>query len=94
MKRILILVVLTFSVLSYAQDKFFNPKDIVNVGAYYYPEHWPENEWDQDLSKMAELGFEFTHFGEFAWSRMEPTEGNFDFSWLDKAIDIADKKKE
>ena len=29
--------------------------------------------------------------GEFAWSTMEPTEGNFDFVWLDHAIAMAAK---
>jgi beta-galactosidase len=38
---------------------------------------------------MAELGFEFTHFGEFAWAFFEPSEGTFDFSWLDRALDLA-----
>ncbi|MCK7482707.1 MAG: beta-galactosidase [Candidatus Moduliflexus flocculans] len=36
-----------------------------------------------------ELGFEFTHFGEFAWAQLEPSEGRFDFAWLDRAVDLA-----
>jgi beta-galactosidase len=54
-------------------------KNIMPFGAYYYPEHWNENEWDNDLSKMAELGFEFIHLGEFAWSRLEKQEGDYDY---------------
>ena len=38
---------------------------------------------------MAELGFEFTHFGEFAWAFFEPSDGKFDFAWLDRAVDLA-----
>lgn len=61
------------------------------VGAYYYPEQWSEDQWERDLKRMSELGFEFTHMAEFAWSRIEPEEGKFDFTWLDKSIDLAAK---
>jgi tetratricopeptide (TPR) repeat protein len=40
---------------------------------------------------MAELGFEFTHFGEFAWAFFEPSDGTFDFAWLDRALGLAEK---
>ena len=63
----------------------------MSVGAYYYPEHWPEAQWDRDLAKMAEMGFEFTHFAEFAWAFLEPEEGRFEFGWLDRAIETAAK---
>lgn len=72
-------------------EGFFNQKDLMLVGSYYYPEQWPESNWERDIKKMAELGFEFTHFGEFAWSTMEPEEGRYNFEWLDKAIAIAQK---
>jgi beta-galactosidase len=72
---------------------FFNDSDLMLVGSYYYPEHWPRNNWERDLRKMSELGFEFTHFGEFAWSQMEPEEGKYDFSWLDEAVRLAEKYK-
>ena len=66
-------------------------KGVMPVGVYYYPEHWHPAQWDRDLKRISELGFEFTHFGEFAWANMEPTEGNFDFEWLDRAVEIAQK---
>jgi beta-galactosidase len=72
---------------------FFPKNNPITVGVYYYPEQWPESEWERDFKKMSELGFEFTHFGEFAWSKMEPTEGNFEFDWLDKAITLASQYK-
>src|SRR6185295_4482253 len=33
-------------------------------------------------------GFNVVRLAEFAWSTMEPADGEFDFEWLDKAIDI------
>lgn len=75
----------------HGQNEWFKDKDLTLTGAYYYPEHWNENEWERDLKKMHELGFEFTHFAEFAWAQLEPQEGVYDFSWLDKAVALADK---
>lgn len=35
---------------------------------------------------MAEAGISWVRIGEFAWSRLEPAPGRFDFDWLDTAI--------
>ncbi|MDA3879390.1 MAG: beta-galactosidase [Prolixibacteraceae bacterium] len=96
MKRILVflfLVIIAFVVFGQNYNKDFQPEDLTSVGAYYYPEHWDEYQWDRDLEKMAEMGFEFTHFAEFAWAQLEPEEGVYDFAWLDKAVDLAIKHK-
>ena len=42
--------------------------------------------WDSDADRMAALGLTWVRIGEFAWSRMEPVEGTYDWSWLDRAI--------
>jgi beta-galactosidase len=72
-------------------SRFFPVKDLMRVGVYYYPEHWPESQWDRDFANMERLGFEFVHMGEFAWAFMEPEEGRFDFAWLDRAVALAAK---
>ena len=69
--------------------RFFPRATLMDVGAYYYPEQWPREQWARDLNRMAALGFTFTHFAEFAWTYLEPEEGRFDFAWLDEAIDLA-----
>ncbi|MEI6754034.1 MAG: beta-galactosidase [Paludibacter sp.] len=74
-----------------AQKEFFNPEKMVETGVYYYPEAWNPEQWDRDFKKMADMGFEFTHVAEFAWAQMEPSEGNYDFKWLDKALELAEK---
>lgn len=86
----LMCLAISFPVI-HGQNEWFKDKDLTLTGAYYYPEHWNENEWERDLKKMHELGFEFTHFAEFAWAQLEPQEGVYDFSWLDKAVALADK---
>jgi len=57
-------------------------------GADYYPEHWPEERWPEDARLMAEAGFNVVRLAEFAWSKLEPREGQFNFGWLDRAIEI------
>ena len=94
MKNTLIIATLLFwAACSFAQnaEKFFPSKELTTVGAYYYPEHWDESQWERDIRKMAEMGFEFTHFAEFAWAQLEPEEGVYDFAWLDKAVELAAK---
>jgi beta-galactosidase len=71
--------------------RFFPVKDLMRIGVYYYPEHWPESQWDRDFANIEKLGFEFVHMAEFAWANMEPSEGRFDFAWLDRAVALAAK---
>ena len=57
-------------------------------GVCYYPEHWPESQWQDDAQAMTKLGLRYVRIGEFAWSRLEPTPGDYRFEWLDRAIDV------
>ena len=59
-----------------------------SLGVCYYPEHWDQNIWEKDAQQMKELGLSWVRIGEFAWKEIEPTEGQFNFEWLDKAIKI------
>ncbi|TVR46756.1 MAG: beta-galactosidase [Rhodobacteraceae bacterium] len=59
-----------------------------SLGVCYYPEHWPEEIWSQDAARMAEAGLTWVRIGEFAWSRLEPTPGQLEFDWLDRAIAV------
>lgn len=62
--------------------------DKLHIGAAYYPEHWPEERWSEDIILMAEAGFTVARMGEFAWSSFEPEEGDFHFDWMDRAISL------
>jgi beta-galactosidase len=62
------------------------------LGVCYYPEHWPETKWAEDAARMAALGLTWVRIGEFAWSRMEPEPGRYDWSWLDRAIETLGKR--
>jgi beta-galactosidase len=59
------------------------------LGTAWYPEQWPESRWDEDLALMQQAGIRMVRVGEFAWSRMEPAEGQYDLDWLDRAVAAA-----
>jgi len=82
-----------FQTIAQNTEKFFPAKDLTSVGVYYYPEHWDSTQWERDFQNMAKLGFEYTHFAEFAWAQLEPQEGKYDFKWLDRSLQLADKYK-
>lgn len=56
------------------------------LGVCYYPEHWPPARWPEDARLMRAAGLELVRIGEFAWSRLEPQPGVYDWDWLDRAI--------
>lgn len=58
-------------------------------GSAWYPEHWPEQRWATDLKLMRAAGMNVVRVGEFAWSRLEPSEGDYQFDWLERAINLA-----
>ncbi|MCA0909702.1 beta-galactosidase [Qipengyuania gaetbuli] len=59
----------------------------MDIGVCYYPEHWPEARWAADAALMRETGLTRVRIGEFAWSRIEPEPGRFDWGWLDRAVE-------
>jgi beta-galactosidase len=59
----------------------------VKLGCCYYPEHWPEEWWAEDARRMRAMGLQLVRIGEFAWSRIEPEHGTYDWGWLDRAIE-------
>ncbi len=61
------------------------------LGAAYYPEAWDESEQEQDIAMMRAAGISVVRIGEFAWHRMEPREGEYDFSWLHRVMDKLQK---
>jgi beta-galactosidase len=58
------------------------------IGADYYPEHWHRRRWKTDAKLMQEAGFNVVRLAEFAWVFMEPSEGHFEFQWLDDALGV------
>ena len=55
-------------------------------GVAYYPEYWPEERWAEDIRLMREAHINMVRVGEFAWTAMEPSEGNFTLEWLHRLV--------
>ena len=67
------------------------PPPRLHLGAAYYPEHWPEERWAEEVRLMHLAGLSVVRMGEFAWSTFEPSEGDFHFDWMDRAIKLLAK---
>ena len=65
--------------------------DKLKLGVCYYPEHWPENMWEEDLKRMKKAGIHIVRVAEFAWNLTEPEDGVFVFDFWDKFLDLAQK---
>lgn len=64
----------------------------MKLGVAYYPEHWPEERWPEDIRLMKEANINVVRLADFAWSRLEPEEGKYNFEWLDRVIALFDQK--
>lgn len=62
--------------------------DLLLFGTDYYPDQTPEHLWEQDAAAMQAAGITNVRIAEFAWALMEPSEGAFDFAWLQRAVKI------
>ncbi len=61
------------------------------LGTCYYPEHWPQEQWQEDARRMVELGLTWVRLGEFSWGVIEPQPEKLQWQWLDKAIEVLGK---
>lgn len=57
-------------------------------GGDYNPEQWPEETWDEDVRLMREAGVNLVSVGIFSWALLEPSEGVYEFGWLDRVLDL------
>lgn len=67
-------------------------------GVDYHPEHWvypyagtaenPEARWERDAQLMVAAGVNAVRMGEFCWGLYEREEGQYDFSWMWRAMDV------
>lgn len=60
----------------------------MKIGVDYYPEHWGEKMWAEDVAAMKRAGVQIVRMAEFAWSRLEPEEGKYSFEWLEKIVSM------
>lgn len=66
-------------------------KKEILLGAAYYPEYMPYDRVDTDFQMMKHAGMNVVRIAESTWSTLEPTEGVFDFSYIDSVLKAAER---
>ena len=83
-KIVLILVFIENLIILNAQPAKFNT---ILYGAAYYHEYMPYDRLEKDVQLMSDAGLSVVRLGESTWSLFEPSEGKFEFEWMDRVID-------
>lgn len=63
----------------------------LHLAVDYYPSQWPEWMWEADIARMSESNISLVRVNEFDWSVLEPEEGQFNFTVLDKTLALLGK---
>lgn len=66
-------------------------QDKLLFGVAYYDEYMPYERLDKDIKMMKETGINVVRIAESTWSTMEPQEGVFDFSHIDRVLNAMHK---
>jgi beta-galactosidase len=85
----LLLLLLLFTGSSVSAQ--FPKMDKLLYGVAYYDEYMPYDRLDKDISMMKAAGINVVRIAESTWSTVEPTEGVFDFSHIDRVLDAMHK---
>lgn len=60
----------------------------IGFGGDYNPEQWDPSVWVEDVALMKEAGVNLVSVGIFSWALLEPSEGVYEFGWLDDVLDL------
>src|SRR5580700_5531584 len=67
----------------------------VLYGAAYYNEYMPADlqpgRLDKDVALMKDAGISVVRMGESTWSLWEPSDGRFEYAWMDRVVDAMGK---
>jgi len=60
----------------------------LHFGGDYNPEQWPKDVWKQDIELMQKSGVNLVSLGIFSWAKIERSDGDYHFDWLDEAMEL------
>ena len=60
----------------------------IGFGGDYNPEQWHPSVWQEDVALMKVAGVNLVSVGIFSWALLEPSEGRYEFGWLDDVLDL------
>ena len=66
-------------------------KEKLMFGVAYYPEYMPSDRMERDFEMMRDAGINTIRVAESTWSTLEPEDGRFDFTWIDRILSEAKK---
>lgn len=64
-----------------------NQLPTILYGGDYNPEQWPEDTWNDDIKVFKQADINSATVNVFSWALLEPAEGQYNFSILDKIIE-------
>lgn len=64
-----------------------NQLPTILYGGDYNPEQWPEDTWNNDIKVFKQADINSATVNVFSWALLEPAEGQYNFSILDKIIE-------
>jgi len=82
--RSTILILLLIAACAKAQDLKINK---LLYGVAYYDEYMPYDRLEKDVKMMKEAGINVVRIAESTWSTVEPQDGVFDFTHIDRVLD-------
>ncbi|OJX47294.1 MAG: hypothetical protein BGO78_17665 [Chloroflexi bacterium 44-23] len=59
----------------------------MRLGVCFYPEQCSEDRWQIEAKMMRELGLRIVRIGDFSWSKIEPSQGSYQWQWTDSLIE-------
>lgn len=65
-----------------------NKLPYIFYGGDYNPDQWPEEIWKEDMRLFKLAGINIVTLPVFSWAKLQPSEERYDFSWLDKIMDM------
>jgi len=68
---------------------FYMKTDKLYFGAAYYSEYLPYDRVEKDMEMMEKAGMNVIRIAESTWSTLEPQEGVYDFTHIDRMLDAA-----
>lgn len=62
--------------------------DFIPFGGDYNPDQWPREVWSKDMDLLKHAGVNILTLPVFSWARLQPSENEYNFSWLDDILDM------
>ena len=85
-----VMVALTLASSDHAAAQRPASQQTILYGAAYYEEYEPTDRLDEDVRMMKETGITVVRIAESTWGTLEPQEGVFDFSHVDRVLNAMD----